>query len=66
MKRILFTGKPKNMRDVPYSITQDFIAVYRLHPLMPDTFNIRNHLTGAIGKINCNTTLFKGKAKLRL
>ncbi|CAG2255827.1 unnamed protein product [Mytilus edulis] len=41
-------GKPKNMRDVPYSITQDFIAVYRLHPLMPDTFNIRNHLTGAI------------------
>ncbi|XP_071157712.1 uncharacterized protein [Mytilus edulis] len=41
-------GKPKNIRGVPYSITQDFIAAYRLHPLMPDSLQIRNHQTDVV------------------
>ena len=32
------TGIPKTMPDhngVPYSLTEDFITVYRMHPLIP-------------------------------
>ena len=27
---------------VPYAITEEFVAVYRLHPLIPDTYEIRS------------------------
>jgi hypothetical protein len=27
--------------DVPYSITEEFIAVYRMHPLVPDDYQLR-------------------------
>jgi hypothetical protein len=29
----------------PYAITQEFVSVYRLHPLLPDDWEIRNHGT---------------------
>jgi len=35
------TGIPKTMPDhngVPFSLTEDFIAVYRMHPLIPDDY----------------------------
>lgn len=28
---------------VPYSLTEEFTAVYRMHPLMPDSFLLRSH-----------------------
>ncbi len=31
----------------PYSLTEEFVAVYRMHPLMPDTFVFKSVATGA-------------------
>jgi hypothetical protein len=41
----LLTGTPgstKNHNGVPYSLTEEFTAVYRLHPLIPDEFTFRS------------------------
>ena len=32
----------------PYSLTEEFVAVYRMHPLMPDTFDFRSLATGRV------------------
>jgi hypothetical protein len=43
------TGIPKTMPDhqgAPYSLTEDFVAVYRMHPLLPDDYELRDHRTG--------------------
>jgi Animal haem peroxidase len=32
----------------PYSLTEEFVAVYRMHPLMPDTFDFRSLATGQV------------------
>jgi hypothetical protein len=36
-------GSPPDHFGVPYSITEDFIAVYRMHPLIPDDYDLRSH-----------------------
>jgi len=44
------TGIPKTMPDhhsAPYSLTEDFATVYRLHPLLPDDYCFYDHRTGA-------------------
>jgi hypothetical protein len=41
----LLTGTPgskKNHDGVPYTLTEEFTAVYRLHPLIPDEFTFRS------------------------
>ncbi|NTJ10402.1 peroxidase family protein [Rhizobium lusitanum] len=46
------TGIPKTMPDhhgTPYSLTEDFVTVYRMHPLLPDDYCFYDHKTG--GKI---------------
>jgi len=35
-------GAPKEHFGVPYSITEEFVAVYRMHPLIPDDFDFRS------------------------
>ena len=35
-------GSPKNHHGVPYSLTEEFVAVYRMHPLLPDDFTFRS------------------------
>ena len=35
-------GSATNHFGVPYSITEEFVAVYRMHPLMPDDFSFRS------------------------
>ena len=30
----------------PYSLTEDFVTVYRLHPLLPDDYRFVDHQTG--------------------
>jgi hypothetical protein len=35
-------GSTKNHFGVPYSITEEFVAVYRMHPLIPDDFHFRS------------------------
>jgi len=42
----LLSGIPGSAQDqfgVPYSITEDFVAVYRMHPLVPDEYRLRSH-----------------------
>ncbi|MFI5660382.1 peroxidase family protein [Streptomyces sp. NPDC051684] len=43
------TGIPKTMPDhhgAPYSLTEDFVTVYRMHPLIPDDYELREHRFG--------------------
>lgn len=35
-------GSPTNLHGVPYSLTEEFVAVYRMHPLIPDEFIFRS------------------------
>ena len=45
----LFSGIPGSPTDhfgVPFSLTEEFVSVYRMHPLMPDRFTIRSADTG--------------------
>jgi hypothetical protein len=41
-------GGPTNHFDVPYSLTEEFVAVYRMHPLVPDDYAIRACATDAL------------------
>jgi hypothetical protein len=34
-------GSPTNHHGVPYSLTEEFVCVYRMHPLIPDEFGFR-------------------------
>lgn len=43
------TGIPKTLPDhhgAPYSLTEDFVTVYRMHPLLPDDYCFYDHTTG--------------------
>jgi hypothetical protein len=35
-------GSETNHHGVPYSLTEEFVAVYRMHPLIPDEFSFRS------------------------
>ncbi|MBJ7608944.1 MAG: peroxidase [Candidatus Dormibacteraeota bacterium] len=35
-------GTATNHHGVPYSLTEEFVAVYRMHPLIPDDFTFRS------------------------
>ncbi|MDQ5815437.1 MAG: peroxidase, partial [Actinomycetota bacterium] len=35
-------GSPANHHHVPYSLTEEFVAVYRMHPLLPADFTFRS------------------------
>jgi hypothetical protein len=35
-------GSPTDHHGVPYSLTEEFVAVYRMHPLLPDDFVFRS------------------------
>ena len=35
-------GSATQLHGVPYSLTEEFVAVYRMHPLMPDEFIFRS------------------------
>ena len=37
-----YPGSRKNHYDVPFSLTEEFVSVYRLHPLLPDDFEFRS------------------------
>jgi hypothetical protein len=40
-------GSPTDHHSAPYSLTEEFVSVYRMHPLMPDDFVLRAAATGA-------------------
>jgi hypothetical protein len=35
-------GSPTALHGVPYQLTEEFVAVYRMHPLIPDDFDFRS------------------------
>ncbi|WP_283135292.1 peroxidase family protein [Rhizohabitans arisaemae] len=41
-------GSPMNHHGAPYSITEEFVTCYRLHPLIPDEYEIRSNRRGEL------------------
>ena len=41
-------GSEQEHHAAPYAITEEFVSVYRLHPLLPDDYEIRDHRTGEL------------------
>jgi len=41
-------GSKQSHHAAPYSITEEFVSVYRLHPLLPDDYAIRDHRNGEL------------------
>jgi hypothetical protein len=41
-------GSPQEHHAAPYAITEEFVSVYRLHPLLPDDYEIRDHRNGQL------------------
>jgi hypothetical protein len=41
-------GSPTALHDVPYALTEEFVSVYRMHPLMPDEFVFHSPVDGAL------------------
>jgi hypothetical protein len=39
-------GSEQEHHAAPYSITEEFVSVYRLHPLLPDDYEMRDHRNG--------------------
>ncbi|MGH2704644.1 MAG: peroxidase family protein [Actinomycetota bacterium] len=41
-------GSETDHHGVPYSLTEEFVAVYRMHPLIPDDYEIRSASSDAV------------------
>jgi hypothetical protein len=41
-------GSKQSHHSAAYSITEEFVSVYRLHPLLPDDYRIHDHRSGAL------------------
>jgi hypothetical protein len=41
-------GSPTDQHGAPYAITEEFVSVYRLHPLIPDDLTIRSVSDGRV------------------
>ena len=41
-------GSQQEHHGAPYSITEEFVSVYRLHPLLPDDYEMRDHRNGQL------------------
>jgi len=58
-------GIPKTTPDhngTPYSLTEDFATVYRLHPLIPDDYRFLDHQSGALLRTRTFTEITGAKA----
>ena len=40
-------GSPTDHHTAPYSLTEEFVSVYRMHPLLPDDYVLRSASSGA-------------------
>jgi hypothetical protein len=41
-------GSPTDHHTAPYALTEEFVAVYRMHSLMPDDYTIRSAADGSV------------------
>lgn len=39
-------GGKRNLHGVPYSMTEEFVSVYRMHPLLPESIELRSVTSG--------------------
>ena len=46
-------GNPPDYRGVPFSLTEEFVAVYRMHSLLPDYIALREMKTGTNVIVHC-------------
>ncbi|MFF4427897.1 peroxidase family protein [Streptomyces sp. NPDC001513] len=44
-------GSPTDHHAAPYSMTEEFVSAYRLHPLIPDEVTVREHARGAVREV---------------
>jgi hypothetical protein len=58
-------GAETNHFDVPYSITEEFVAVYRMHSLVPDEFTFRSLRNHSVLK-HCELPDLLGESGVRL
>jgi Animal haem peroxidase len=56
-------GSPTDHHDVPYSLTEEFVAVYRMHPLLPDDYEFRSSIDDSL--LNTHTLVDLEFAKVR-
>jgi hypothetical protein len=45
-------GSATDQHSAPYAMTEEFTAVYRMHPLLPDTFQFHSLREGKLEKLN--------------
>lgn len=58
-------GNPINKHNSPYGLTEEFVEVYRLHPLLPETLQIRSLAgNGEVEKIPFPATRQAGSRKV--
>jgi hypothetical protein len=43
-------GSPTAHHDVPYALTEEFVSVYRMHPLIPDAYDLYSLASGELLK----------------
>ncbi|WP_405714964.1 peroxidase [Streptomyces xanthophaeus] len=43
-------GSPTDHHAAPFSMTEEFVSAYRLHPLIPDEVTVRDHASGSARK----------------
>lgn len=53
-------GSPLEHHSAPYYLTEEFVAVYRLHPLIPDEFKLYNASDGSV-RDTLSFTAIQGK-----
>lgn len=53
-------GSPTDHHTAPYYLTEEFVSVYRLHPLIPDDFEVYSHKDGKL-LLKKNFFEFSGK-----
>ncbi|MFJ3925283.1 peroxidase family protein [Streptomyces sp. NPDC090022] len=41
-------GSPTDHHAAPYSMTEEFVSAYRMHPLIPDELAVRDHCGGSL------------------
>jgi Animal haem peroxidase len=41
-------GSSADHHAAPYALTEEFVSVYRMHPLIPDTYEFRSLVTGSL------------------
>lgn len=58
-------GANPDLANVPYSLTEEFVAVYRMHPLIPDFVESREMATpGSVRRIPLQDTAFEKAGKI--